>query len=616
MWEKIKMKNDFYIIAEIGINHDGSSDKARELIKKGADSGVHAIKFQYRNLKNAYSDTNREIGDEILLNEISKTYLSPGTLIELTEYAHDIGLEVGISFFDGCDIVDFSSNIEKFDFFKVPSVELTNIELIDVMMDLGKHLYISLGAHNEEEVVAALDRLPNDDSWTPLHCISNYPVTTQNSRLGYIRYLINKWGRRVGYSSHDIHWETCLIAMQMGARIIERHITLDCSSEGLDHSSSSTPDHFSVMTEFSKNMPLLSAGNAPRSANQGELLNRQNLGRSYFASRELKSGDKISFNDLSYRSPNIGLNKTNIDQFISKKLKNDVRVGSSITKSSFEKKVNLPDAVVDFSRRKGLSLPVRLHDQKCIEELFPIRAFELHLSFGEILSDIDVSLLNRKNKYSIHLPDYINSTQLMDPFSKGDDQRKDSIKILDRTVDLAEMLQNYTGVNVPIVGSFSVIHNDRDTFFEEHSELLKSYFSRGIEVIPQWLPPIAWYFGGSVSLHTMNEVIDADYLIKHKLGVCLDICHMILGRNFFNFSAIDLMQNLDELVRHVHIADAVGIDGEGLAIGEGEKDNLSLIEKSLEYDCIKVIEVWQGHFDNGAGFRKALTALAELYDHV
>ena len=92
------------IIAEIGINHDGDVQKAKELIRKSFQSGVHAIKFQYRNLNSSYSDNAKEIGDEMLSKEINRNYLSPDHIIDLSAYATDLGLEVGISFFDKKEI--------------------------------------------------------------------------------------------------------------------------------------------------------------------------------------------------------------------------------------------------------------------------------------------------------------------------------------------------------------------------------------------------------------------------------------------------------------------------------------------------------------------------------
>ena len=86
------------------------------------------------------------------------------------------------------------------------------------------------------------------------------------------------------------------------------------------------------------------------------------------------------------------------------------------------------------------------------------------------------------------------------------------------------------------------------------------------------------------------------------------------NRNYFNFSIDFILDSLDKQIQHIHIADASGIDGEGLPIGTGDVENLSLIKKAMSFDCLKVIEVWQGHLNNGEGFRRAITKLVELYE--
>ncbi len=601
------------IIAEIGINHDGDPKKARTLIESSFQSGAHAIKFQYRNLSNAYSDNAKEIGDEMLSKEINRNYLSPDELIKLSKYAKDFGLKVGISFFDKQDINDFGNQIDIFDFFKIPSVELTNNELIDTLLGLNKHLYISLGAHDEFEVTKALERLP-ESGWTPMHCISNYPVTIENARLGYISYLQNKWGVDIGYSSHDDDWEVCLLAIQLGVIVIERHITLDCDADGLDHSSSSTPNHFEKMSRFASAMNILLAGNSPRVANQGELLNKQNLGRSYYAIDYFREGHSLSLSDLEYRSPHTGLDKTNIEKYIEKPIQESITKGQVISKGIFKKNTPLSSKVIDLAKEMQLALPVRLHDYKKMEKLFPIGSFEFHLSFDEVLSEIDFSNINSNNNYSVHLPDYINPTKLMDPFSMDTSQKEESLVLLERTARFSEKLQDMTGVKIPIVGSFSVVHHDREHFFDSYASLLNGYLKRGVEIVPQWLPPIAWYFGGSIGLSVMNEVEDIKYLKQHSLGVCMDICHLILGRNYFDFSTDTIISELESQIKHIHVADAIGIDGEGLAIGDGDTENIALIKKFLNYDCLKVIEVWQGHLDNGSGFRDEIIKLTKIYE--
>jgi N-acetylneuraminate synthase len=105
----------------------------------------------------------------------------------------------------------------------------------------------------------------------------------------------------------------------MGATVIERHITLDRNANGLDHSSSSTHNHFKKLVSFASALPISLNGNSPRIINQGELINRQNLGRSYYANSTYKKGEILNLDELIYRSPNTGLDESGINKYIEKR---------------------------------------------------------------------------------------------------------------------------------------------------------------------------------------------------------------------------------------------------------------------------------------------------------
>jgi N-acetylneuraminate synthase len=132
--------------------------------------------------------------------------------------------------------------------------------------------------------------------------------------------------------------------------------------------------------------------------------------------------------------------------------------------------------------------------------------------------------------------------------------------------------------------------------------------------MPQWLPPIAWYFGGSIKLDIMNKEIDAKFLHQYDIDLCMDICHLILGRNYYNFCANSLLSVIKKQIKHIHIADAAGIDGEGVTIDENNNENIAIIREMLDFDCMKVIEVWQGHLDNGTGFKNEIIKLTKIYE--
>lgn len=601
------------VYAEIGINHNGQFKVAQDLIHAAAEAGVAGVKFQYRNLDNVYAEGPRQIGDEILVKEITKNYLSPADILRLVDYAQNLKLEAGISFFDAADLADFGADISRFDFFKAPSVELSNYDLVNAMLQYGKQVYVSLGCHSESAIEHAFASFKGDN-WLAMHCVSNYPVSLPNAKLGYLRHMAQKWGRDFGYSSHDENWEVCLIAMAMGASVIERHITFDKHAQGLDHSTSSTPDEFKRIVMFAENMPMILSGDGPRIPNQGEKLNLQNLGRSYYAKEAIDVGQVVALDKLSFRSPCIGLGRVEMQQYVGKSPARKIERGAVLSRSTFEPEPTVPEAAIDYARSKRVALPVRLHDQAAIEKKFPIGAYEFHLSFGEVLAGLSAAQYGKHNYYSVHLPDYINSTQLMDPFSPDADQVRESRNILQRTADFARMLQDKTGKPVPIVGSFSVVHKDLKDFYEQHAALLSGYEKQGVSILPQWLPPIAWYFGGSVKLNALNQLRDVELIRKHKLAICMDVCHLCMGDSLFHFGATQVMGALMPLIKHIHIADADGIDGEGLQFGEGAPGNKAALQAAMDVDCMKVIEVWQGHLDGGAGFAKALTLLAELYD--
>jgi hypothetical protein len=130
----------------------------------------------------------------------------------------------------------------------------------------------------------------------------------------------------------------------------------------------------------------------------------------------------------------------------------------------------------------------------------------------------------------------------------------------------------------------------------------------------QWLPPLAWYFGGSSKITVFNKNEDAEEVLKRELPICMDTSHLLLGANYFNFDPKTLVSRISPNIIHSHISDASGIDGEGMPFGSGEESNTRLILDICDLDIIKVIEVWQGHINNFEGFKVALFKLKELYE--
>ncbi len=607
------MKLKKSVIAEIGINHDGDFEKAKRLILASAESGCAGIKFQYRNVSRAYAAGANEIGDEIIITQINRANLSNLQIIGLRDYARELGLQVGISFFTTEDIQDFALPVLDFDFFKIPSAEMMNLPLIETLIETKKMLYISVGMHSEREIEKVFSAISHSENWIPMHCISNYPVADHNSTLGYISYLKSRWNRPIGYSSHDENWENNLIALTLGADVIERHITESRNDVGLDHSSSSTQDEFQKLCRYAQSLDIMLLGNSPRVPNQGELLNKQNLGRSYYAKKNLFKGMKIDLSDFSYRSPQTGLSFDAASQLVGTELTLDILNGeplSIVHVSPIPSDVS--EAALKTANNLQISLPVRLSDYETISATMPIGAFEFHLSYKEVASDLNNFELNSNHRFSVHLPDYINSTTLIDPFSPDLNVREKSRDCIRRVVEFSERIAIVTGQAVPIVASLAGIGMERADFYPAVNELFSEFSTINSRLTLQWLPPYAWYFGGSIKLGVMNSVDDIQWIKKFDIPVTLDTSHLLLGKNAFGFKPEEVIVAIKENIIHWHISDAVGLDGEGMPIGTGGQENEDFIYGVIKQPGMKVIEIWQGHFASFRGFKSEINKIHSM----
>jgi sialic acid synthase SpsE len=600
------------VIAEIGINHNGDFEIGQELIQKAFNSGCKAIKFQYRNLNRAYGSI-REIGDEIIETEIRKNYFAPSSILELGKYAKDFGLFVGISFFTMEDIADFGTEIFTFDFYKVPSVEHQNIDLINKLcsIDSEKIVFIATGMATEQSIKQSFTKIQYEN-WMPLHCVSNYPVAFFNSQLGYISTLASNWNRRVGYSSHDSNWGMCLVALSLGAQVIERHITLDKDSFGLDHTSSSTPEEITLLCEIVNNFDDCIRPVQVRRANQGEKLNEQNLGRSLYATRDIQAGEKFNIDDFDYLSPQTGLKLNEVEQLKNATFLRKINISEVVTKSHFTHISKLPTVLQEFADEFLISLPVRIHDFSLIRNFFGISNYEFHLSYKELGEKALQVPKVYGNKFTLHLPDYCSSNSIIDPLSADSSIRTESLKIIKKGIEFAKSLEDQTGHEVGIVGSFSKCNTSNLDFYSQFVELIHELVSNHIKLSLQWLPPIAWYFGGSVRLDVMNNLDAVKRLLETKLPIVMDTSHLFLGSEYFGFEANSVFSSVLAQTSWFHISSSSGIDGEGNGFQDIDSSQSKLIRQVVKLDKPKVIEVWQGHLNNFEGFHLALRDLYSL----
>lgn len=234
-----------YIIAEIGINHNGSIDVAKKLIDIAAVAGCDAVKFQKRNPDVCVPEHQKNVIRETPWGTM--TYLEYKHKIEFGKEEYDVidsyCKEKGISWSASPWDLDSLNFLNQYDipFIKIPSAMLTNDELIEATVNTGKKVILSVGMSTEEEISHAVNILQKSNDFALLHCNSTYPAPINELNLSAIQTLKKKYNCEVGYSGHEFRLGTTVASIYLGATIIERHITLDRTMWGTDHMSSVEP---------------------------------------------------------------------------------------------------------------------------------------------------------------------------------------------------------------------------------------------------------------------------------------------------------------------------------------------------------------------------------------
>lgn len=595
------------LIAEIGINHHGNLSNALELVTAASKAKCHGVKMQYRGLD--FYHTMNEIGDEILEHEITKNRLTHTEIQNVSDFARSSGLQVGMSVFRLADAEELVALGFEFDFWKVPSAECENVPLVNYLINLGVEVFISSGGADLNSLANA--HKSNLESLNVMHCVANYPVLKGFQAFGLIKFLQGQGWKTVGYSSHDEDYEAAFIAIGLGIDSLERHIVLDKKDGGLDSSSSSTPDEFIQLGKmFNARKEILAT---PSKRNQGEVINMQNLGTSLYVNRNMRSGELASLSDFDIRAPKKGLS---VGEFLNgpRKLCENISLGQPLSRVHVEAKSynrQLEKVEQNFLRSSKVGIPVRLHDLGKFSKQFGLTFHEFHLSFGEVFSEALLpfaSQVSKSSEYSVHLPDYVSHNAIIDPLSNDPDLLELSEKIISKVVKFAQVLSDRSGAPCNIVGSFPYSSDLPEVFIEKLYSRLMTFEVEGVEILPQWLPTVGWYFGGACRIDTFNSEFYVSLVERYNLKHCLDICHLIMSANASHISWVEWYDRLVPSAKHIHLADASGISEEGLPLLTGDISGQKLYGTK---DLPIILEVWQGHLNDGAKFFDDLKTIAQ-----
>ncbi|MCB0761544.1 MAG: N-acetylneuraminate synthase family protein [Flavobacteriales bacterium] len=317
---------DPYIIAEAGVNHEGSMDLAKRLIDEAAEGGAHAIKFQTYKAETIaskdspyYWDITKEPTRSQF--ELFKKYDSfwKDEYGKLKAYCDEVGIEFMSTAFD-VESADFLNDMMPA--YKISSSDITNIPFIEYQCRFGKPIILSTGASYLWEVQQAVEAIEkHGNTLCLMHCVLNYPTPDKHANLGMIKGLIDKFPQVVpGYSDHTLpgDMDNLIASCLLGATVIEKHFTHDKSLPGNDHYHAMDKEDLKRFWEKWKHTRELLGGYV-LTALESEEPARRNARRSLVAQRAIPAGQVITREDLTWKRPAHGVSPRDIDQVVGKK---------------------------------------------------------------------------------------------------------------------------------------------------------------------------------------------------------------------------------------------------------------------------------------------------------
>lgn len=617
-------------IAEIGLNHNGSIDEAKKLIKAASDAGCNCVKFQIRNDPCEYE--SNELSGEIVQKYIKETFLDFVSYEDLVNFSRSLGLVVFASPWD-LDSLKWCVG-QEFDTLKIPSALASDVFFLKEVAHTKKELIVSTGMLNDAQVCILVDFLKhNAQSFILLHCHTMYPTPIRHLNPEYVKRLQEVSGQTAGYSGHDRGIYGSLISIEYGARVIEKHITLNRESYGIDHAASLLPEEFCELIRLGDEIAESRTERANCIAQKrllpGEKANRVALSNSIAYKKDLTAGTQIRLSDLISIKGGCGITSLEFIGLGQYLLIRDVFAGNLFSKLDIFSGSYVFEAARKVIREQKIDLriPVRYKDCEHMIKIFNTPKVEFHLTREDIKID-PCSLMRVHEKIdvdhiSFHAPDIYEDDLIFTPFSHDRARRAKSRDSFKHLLDHVEKFLSFHAFTkrIPLITSISgydyegnkeektVIYDNLGTYLN----LIHQEYPF-IEVLPQTLPKFAWYLGGCRDVNFFSDPREIlEFVSRYPIRLCVDIAHLFLACSAYKLNFHKELKHLAQYAAHWHIAGARGVDDEGVSLEEAEyniDEVLSICSMVSKHGF--VIETWNGHLDNGRGFAQDLAYLSRI----
>jgi sialic acid synthase SpsE/sugar phosphate isomerase/epimerase len=627
-----------FLLAEIGVNHNGDVGEALWLVRQAADAGCHAVKFQHRgyDLYDLDNINSFDLGTQYIIAEIERTRLPINGLAECCSLARDLDMGVVVTPFDETALKELMASDARPDAIKIASCDLTNHHLIRACAATELPLVLSTGMSYERDIQATsrlLRTLMVEHAF--LHCNSTYPAPPHDINLAYLPRLREITRTIVGYSSHDGDPIIPTGAVAHGARIIEFHITRSHDSQGTDHRASIEVEDLPSFVRACALIHEATGQSIPRTPSQGELANLQSLGKSYALRQDRPAGHRLSSDDLILVSPGSGYGVDDIDKLVGRCLVRQINARRLLKPSDLdgcatEMKAALAPAVAKLQEMGYVpGIPVRYHDISEMQQAFKLPMLEFHMSDRDLSLDPASFILEplRDVELIVHAVEQYEDGFILNLASSDPHILQRSFDEVQRLCDHINRLRSFfrASEQVPVVlnlGGFTTSDFIADDEYLRTLELAVQSLHQLVErhrelrLLPQTMPPFPWHQGGRSfhNLLTSRERVH-DFLKASNTDLCFDVSHTALSCAHFGEQLNDHVETMSGRIAHIHLSDAQGNNAEGLEIGEGSVDFRSLhqaMQANRDGQLLYMIpEIWQGHLQGGEKFARSLIRFHE-----
>ena len=341
---KISLNEPVYIIAEVGVNHNGDLKLAKKLIQKAAACGANCVKFQtFKADRVVTNDAPKAVyqlkttsKDESQLSMLEKLEMDMDSYQEIMHCCEE----------NGVLFMSTPYNIEDVDFLEelgVPAYKLASMHAAEpwfasYVAKTGKPVILSTGMATLDEVRLTVDamRKTGNEQIILLQCTTNYPSLLEDTNLLAMQSLAKEFVLIVGYSDHTSNDIACIVSIGLGAKVIEKHFTLDKSMKGPDQSTSATPDEFSRLVKAIRSSELVLGS----SIKQPCLIEKENMigmRRSIVANKNIKKGEVMNELSITFKRPATGLNPKYFEELIGQRVTRNIAIDEQIQWSDFDK---------------------------------------------------------------------------------------------------------------------------------------------------------------------------------------------------------------------------------------------------------------------------------------